>query len=92
MRKRNFEEGTKSLSEVETGIVNLVQQVRTTKKPVVITQHGENIAVLLEAHEYEMMQEKLDLLTDIKISLAQLQNGEGIDHETAKEMVLERRS
>lgn len=88
MSKRISEEDTKTLSEVETGIINLVQQVRTTRRPVVITQHGEDIAILIEAHEYEAMQEKLDLLTDIQISLGQLQNGEGIDHEIAKEMVL----
>jgi len=48
------------------------------------------VAVLLDAHEYEKMREKLELLTDVQISLNQLENGEGIDHEDAKEKILKR--
>ena len=46
------------------------------------------MAVLLDACEYEVMQEKLELLTDVQLSLDQLENGQGIDHEDAKEKVL----
>jgi len=34
------------------------------------------------------MQDKLELLTDVQISLNQLENGQGINHEDAKEKVL----
>jgi PHD/YefM family antitoxin component YafN of YafNO toxin-antitoxin module len=57
---------------------------------VIITQHGKGVAVLLDAHEYEAMQEKLELLTDVQISLNQLESGQGINHEDAKEKVLNR--
>jgi hypothetical protein len=36
------------------------------------------------------MQEKIELLSDVQISLNQLENGEGIPHEDAKESVLKR--
>ena len=45
---------------------------------------------MLIAHEYEAMQEKLELLTDVQISLNQLESGQGINHEDAKEKVLNR--
>ncbi|MBW1759389.1 MAG: type II toxin-antitoxin system Phd/YefM family antitoxin [Deltaproteobacteria bacterium] len=57
---------------------------------VIITQHGKGVAVLLGAHEYEAMQEKLELLTDIQKSLNQLEKGAGISYEDAKEKVLKR--
>ncbi|HLA05052.1 MAG TPA: type II toxin-antitoxin system prevent-host-death family antitoxin, partial [Syntrophales bacterium] len=57
-------------------------------RPVIITQHGKSVAVLLDAYEYEAIQEKLELLTDIQTSLNQLENGQGITHEDAKEKVL----
>jgi antitoxin YefM len=90
MQRLKIDQDIKPLSEVRTGIANFIKQVHDTKRPVVITQHGKGVAVLLDAHEYEAMQEKLELLTDVQISLNQLENGEGIDHEDAKEKVMKR--
>ena len=90
MQRVRIDQDIKSLSEVRTGIANFIKQVHDTKRPVIITQHGKGVAVLMDAREYEMMQDKLELLTDVQISLNQLQNGEGIGHEDAKEKVLKR--
>ena len=91
---RNFrlkiDQDIRSLSEVRNGIANFIKQVHDTKRPVVITQHGKGVAVLLDAYEYETMQEKLELLTDVQISINQLENGQGVAHENAKETILKR--
>ena len=60
------------------------------QRPVIITQHGKSVAVLLDVHEYEAMQERLELLTDVQMSLNQLEDGKGIDHKDAKEVVIKR--
>lgn len=88
MQRLKIDQDIRSLSEVRTGIANFIKQVHDTKRPVIITQHGKGVAVLLDAHEYELMQEKLELLSDIQISLNQLENGEGVTHEEAKNSVL----
>ena len=90
MQRLKIDKDIKPLSEVRTGIANFIKQVHDTKRPVVITQHGKGVAVLLDANEYEAMQEKLELITDIQISLKQLEDGQGIDHQDAKERVLKR--
>jgi len=90
MQRLKIDQDIKPLSEIRTGIANFIKQVHDTKRPVIITQHGKGVAVLLDAHEYEAMQEKLELLTDVQISLNQLENGEGIDHLDAKEIVMKR--
>ena len=90
MQRLKIDEDIRPLSEVRTGIANFIKQVHDTKRPVIITQHGKGVAVLLDAHEYEAMQEKLELLTDVQISLNQLESGQGINHEDAKEKVLNR--
>ena len=90
MQRIKIDQDIRPLSEVRTGIANFIKQVHDTKRPLIITQHGKGVAVLLDAHEYEAMQEKLELLTDIQISLNQLENGEGIDHKDAKENVMKR--
>ena len=90
MQRLKIDQDIRPLSEVRTGIANFIKQVHDTKRPVIITQHGKGVAVLLDAHEYEAMQEKLELLTDVQISLNQLERGQGINHEDAKEKVLNR--
>ena len=90
MQRLKIDQDIRPLSEIRTGIANFIRQVHDTKRPVIITQHGKGVAVLLDAHEYEAMQEKLELLTDVQISLNQLESGQGIDHENAKEKVLKR--
>jgi prevent-host-death family protein len=90
MPKLKIHQDIKPLSEVRTGIANFIKQIHDTKRPVIITQHGKGVAVLLDVHEYELMQEKLELLSDIQTSLIQIENGEGVAHEEAKTSVLRR--
>jgi antitoxin YefM len=90
MQRLKIDQDIKPLSEVRLGIANYIKQVRDTKRPVIITQHGKGVAVLLDASEYENMLEKLELLTDVQTSLSQLAYGQGIAHEEAKDRVLKR--
>ncbi|OIO28575.1 MAG: prevent-host-death family protein, partial [Nitrospirae bacterium CG1_02_44_142] len=73
MQKLKIDEDIRSLSEVRNSMANFIKQVHDTKRPVIITQHGKGIAVLLGANEFEAMQEKIELLSDIQTSLKQLE-------------------
>lgn len=90
MQRLKIDQDIKPLSEVRTGIANFIKQVHDTKRPLVITQHGKSVAVLMDVHEYESIQERLELLTDVQIGLNQIENGQGIDHEDAKQKLLRR--
>ncbi|MBI3378953.1 MAG: type II toxin-antitoxin system Phd/YefM family antitoxin [Nitrospirae bacterium] len=90
MQKLKIAEDIRSLSEVRNSMATFIKQVHDTKRPVIITQHGKGIAVLLGANEFEAMQEKIELLSDIQTSLNQLEKGAGISHKDAKEKLLKR--
>ena len=90
MQRLRIDQDIKSMSEFRTGIASFIKQVHDTKRPLIITQHGKGAAVLLDVGEYEVMQEKLELLKDIQISASQIENGEGIPHEESKGMILSR--
>lgn len=90
MHRLKIDQDIKPLSEVRTGIASCIKQVRDTKRPVVITQNGKGVAVLMDASEYEIMEEKIELLTDVQTSLNQIANGKGIAHQDAKNKVLKR--
>ena len=90
MQNLKIDQDIRPMSEVRNGMATFIKQVHDTKRPVIITQHGKGVAVLLDAHEYEAMQEKIELLSDIQTSLKQLENGAGLSHKEAKNKVLNR--
>ena len=53
-------------------MASFLKQIHNTKRPLIITQHGKGVAVLLDAGEYEAMQEKIELLQDIQTSINQV--------------------
>lgn len=90
MKRIQLNEDIRPLSEFRANAAALIEQVRTTKRPVVITQHGKSSAVILDVHEYESLLEKIELLQEIQIAESQLQEGLGIEHEDAKKQTLSR--
>ena len=90
MKRSKVNEDIRPMSEFRTGIASFLKQIHDTKRPLIITQHGKGVAVLLDANEYEAMQEKLELLQDIQTSISQVEGGRGIEHNDAKATVLKR--
>jgi len=88
MPRMIIDEDIRPMSEVRAGIASFLKQIHDTKRPLVITQHGKGVAVMLDVGEYERMQEKLELLQDIQTSITQLDRGEGVPHKEAKNDVL----
>ena len=66
MKRLKVDEDIRPMSEFRTGMAAYLKQVRDTKRPLIITQHGKGVAVLLDAGEYEAMQERIELLQDIQ--------------------------
>ena len=90
MQKFKIDQDIRSMSEVRNSMASYIKQVHDTKRPVIITQHGKGVAVLLGANEFEAMQEKIDLLSDVQTSLNQLSKDEAISHQKAKAKLLKR--
>ena len=90
MKRPRINEDIRPMSEFRTGIASFLKQINDTKRPLVITQHGKGVAVLLDAGEYEAMQERIELLQDIQTSIGQIEAGQGVDHDRAKKTVLRR--
>ena len=90
MQRLKIDQDIRPMSEFRTGIASFLKRVHDTKRPLVITQHGKGVAVLLDVAEYEAMQEKIELLQDMQTSIAQIDSGAGIAHKDAKAAILER--
>ena len=89
MRRLIIDQDIRPMSEFRSGIASFIKQVDKTRRPLVITQHGKGVGVLLSVAEYQAMQEKIEILEDIQTSISQLAKGKGLDHDAARDMVLE---
>ena len=83
-------EDIRSLSEFRANVAAFVEQVRKTRRPLVLTQHGRSSAVLLDVSEYERLVERAELLEEIRTAEEQIARGEGVDHEEARDQLLTR--
>ncbi|MBB4635482.1 type II toxin-antitoxin system Phd/YefM family antitoxin [Longimicrobium terrae] len=90
MNPIRYREDIRPLSEFRANTAAFIEQIRTTRRPIVLTQHGRGAAVLVSIDEYEQMVERLALLEDVRRAEEQIARGEGIDHETAKQALLDR--
>ena len=90
MKRLRVNEDIRPMSEFRTGIASFLKQIHDTKRPLIITQHGKGVAVLIDAGEYEALQEKIEILQDIQTSIGQIETGQGIDHDHAKTTVSKR--
>lgn len=90
MNKLSLNQDIKPLSEFRSHATAFIQQVRSTQRPIVITQHGRSTAVLMDVSQYDTLMEKLELLQDIQTAEIEIKQGKGIPHDKAKKWLLER--
>ncbi|MGF1911895.1 type II toxin-antitoxin system Phd/YefM family antitoxin [Vibrio kasasachensis] len=90
MSRIHFDKDIQPLSEFRAGVTSFIKQINETRRPLVITQRGKGVAVVLDVAEYEAMQEKIELLEEMRTAEAQLASGLGVSNEDARAQVLGR--
>jgi prevent-host-death family protein len=79
-----LETDIKPVSEFRANTAGLIDQVKSSGRPLVLTQRGHSTAVLLDVSEYEQMVDEIDLLRDIHTAVQQLDAGHGVTNRNAK--------
>lgn len=90
MSRIHFDQDIQPLSEFRAGVASYIKQINETRRPLVITQRGKGVAVVLDVAEYEAMQEKIELLEEMCTAEAQLASDLGVSNEDARAQVLGR--
>ncbi|WP_081622842.1 MULTISPECIES: type II toxin-antitoxin system Phd/YefM family antitoxin [unclassified Thioalkalivibrio] len=88
MSRVRVDEDIRPLSEFRAGVATFIKQLHETRRPMVLTQRGRGVAVLVDVHEYEKMQERLEMLEEVYKAEEQIASGDGTEHEDAKRRVL----
>jgi prevent-host-death family protein len=85
-----MDEDIRPLSEFRASVASFVKQIHETRRPMVLTQRGRGVAVLVDVTEYEKLQARLEFLEDIYQAEEQIAAGMGVAHEEAKAKMLSR--
>ena len=90
MHRIHLDQDIQSVSEFRAHTTSYINQVKETKRPLVLTQHGKSSAVLLDVVEYEKLIEKIETIEDIRIAQLEIASGKRIEHDEALNMLLAR--
>jgi prevent-host-death family protein len=88
MSRFRFDQDIQPLSDFRAGAASFIRQINETRRPIVITQRGKGVAVVVDVAEYESMQEKIELLEEVQKAEAQISAGLGVSIADARINVL----
>jgi antitoxin YefM len=69
------------VTEFRANASAVIEQMHSTGRPVILTQHGRSAAVLLDPEVYESLIDEVELLRDLATSEAQIAAGQVVPHE-----------
>lgn len=85
MRRRvKLNTDIKPVSEFRANAAELIEQVKSSGRPLVLTQRGHSAAVVLDVAEYERMVDEIDLLSDVRTAIQQIESGQTVSNRDAK--------
>ena len=74
----------KPVSDFRANAAGMIEQVKTSGRPLVLTQRGESAAVLLDVAVYQELIEEIELLSDVRIAMKQVELGQVLSNSAAK--------
>lgn len=85
--KAKLTEDVIPVTDFRTNAAELLQKIKKTRRPLILTQHGRSAAVVEDMKEYEDRLERLELLEAIVRGLQAAEKGELVSHEEAMRQV-----
>ena len=71
----NYKDDIKPISYIKTNAADMMKYVNDNKNAIIITQHGEAKAALIDIESYQTMQDAFNLLKMIQLSEKDIREG-----------------
>jgi antitoxin YefM len=84
MGRPKYDSDIRPVSEFRANAAELIEQVRESGRPLILTQRGHSAAVVLDVTAYQQMIEEIELLRDVRESEKQLAAGKAVSNRDAK--------
>lgn len=80
MSRWRLVQDVRPITEFRANASAFVDQVQTTGRPLLLTQHGRSAAILLDVAAYEKLLDELALLRDVHTAEEQIARGKATPH------------
>jgi len=87
-RKLDLEADVQPVTDFRSNSARMLEQVRETGRPIVLTQRGRSAAVVLDVRTYQDLLDELDELRDIARGVADADAGQTMDSKEARSRIL----
>jgi prevent-host-death family protein len=81
--KAKLAEDITPVTDFRAKAAELIQKIKKTRRPLILTQRGRSAAVVEDIREYENRLERLELLDAIVRGLQAVEKGDLISHKDA---------
>jgi prevent-host-death family protein len=85
----DLEADIKPVTDFRANSAAMLDQVRESGRPIILTQRGRSAAVVLDIRTYQSLLDELDELRDITRGIADADAGRVHEHAEARSMALE---
>ena len=87
MSKSSPTEQALPISSLSQQTQRLVEQVQRTRQPLVITRRGKSAAVLVDADDYRLQQERLELMKHLAQGKRDIAEGRTFSQEEVEKLL-----
>ncbi len=81
MKRVNVQDDIRPLSEFRTHMAELVEHTKKTGRPLILTQRGRSVAVVMSPRDYEALTYREEFIEAVQEGLAEADAGKLIPHE-----------
>lgn len=76
MKPARFSEDVRPVTELKSRASEIIDQTRTTRRPVLLTRRGRGVAVLLDVNEYEALTDRAAFVEAVEVGAAAARSGD----------------
>ncbi len=87
MNGTRFSEDIRPVSDLKVRSAEVLDQVRKTGRPVLLTRRGRGVAVLLDLHEYEKLVDRAGFVEAVEQGLSAAASGDLHSDEKAMKIL-----
>jgi antitoxin YefM len=80
-------EDVKPISDLKSRASAIVNHVRQSHRPLLLTRRGQGVAVLLDVEEYERLVERAEFIEAISEGMEAAARGDIVDHAEAQKIL-----
>ena len=86
----NLQTDIQPVSDFRANASAMLEQVRESGRPLVLTRRGRGAAVLLDIDTYQLMVDELAELRDVHHSLKDIEAGQILAHDEVEHLIAQR--